>query len=199
MKRFFIFMFVLLFILLIPPTFSKVTVSKSDEHSAMWTANISREEFISRVENLIPPNKPGEVTNTKDGYERFFRPYAKDFFDIARMHGLNPMYVFALGIQESNWGTSDIANSKSNIFNFGMDYYDSTNDSPIYSSSIDAIEEVCTLLEEYSTPGSWEYEIISAGGYDPKTIEGQCYMYSNAAEKHVKLNKLINEIFYRSN
>ena len=196
MRRIFIFTIIFLFMLIFLVHFSKQHVSEND--SAMWTeVDVSRENFIYQVETLVPPNELGDISSISYGYDKFFRPYAEEFFEISKMHGLNPKYVFTLGIMVSNWGTSIIANSNNNIFNLG-DYYDSPNDASNYNSSIESIEEACTILEEYSTPGSWEYEIISAKGYNPKTIEGQCYMYFDAPEKHVELNNLINKIFYIS-
>ena len=145
---------------------------------ALWNNQISREEFISIVENYNPPSGSGEVTSYQNGYDTWFRPYAAAFFDISVEYGFNPMYIFANGIQESGYGSSSITQQKGNTFGIGA-YNDSPGASAhSYGSQEAGIEACVKLLKSYMTPGTDHYNAITSAGFDPTTMEGQMYRYT---------------------
>ena len=164
--------------------------------NASWdSASISHSDFISCVECFTPQNSMGESLTTVDGYEKFFRPFAEEFYCIAKKHGLNPMYIFALGLQESYYGSSDIASFKNNLFGLGASDNAPGLNASSFLNNVEAIEDVCTLLEEYATPGTWQYRMIKEAGYDPSTIEGQSYLYSSSPGKATELKSIMETVF----
>lgn len=170
--------------------------SETHASPAIWAEDsISRQEFCSCVWNCLPPDEMGESLPTREGYIEFFRPYAKEFWEISLQHGLDPRYIFALGIQETYWGSSDNCYFFNNLFGLGA----YAQEGAIYYDSItSSIEDVCSLLQAYATPGTWYYNTILQYGGDPLTIEGQSLLYSSVPEKAKELEALMWEIFPKS-
>lgn len=61
--------------------------------------------------------------NSKDK-NKIFKENYKVFSEIETKYNINGVFVAAIGIHESNWGTSNIAKDKKNLFGFGA--YDVT-------------------------------------------------------------------------
>ena len=139
-------------------------------NDAMWDHSISRKEYIRKVKNF----KPNDNLEISKGYKKFFKSYAKAFFDISVKHNLNPKYIFALGIQESNWGTTAIGTN--NLFGLGS--YTSNPLGCKFKTPTAAIEYVCYILQEYTLPETAHYRYICSMGFNPETIEGQMALYS---------------------
>ncbi len=47
---------------------------------------------------------------------RFFEQNADYFYYVEKQYNINGVFVAAIGIHESNWGTSKIAKDKKNLF-----------------------------------------------------------------------------------
>lgn len=162
--------------------------------NAMWVeGDISCDEFVAKVEAFCPQNESGEVLSTQAGYNCFFRQNAKDFYYISVQHGLNPMYVFALGLVESYYGSSQLAVENRNLFGIGA--YDEAPEPETYPCVASGIREVCNTLEAYASPGTWEYAKIVERGGCPTSIGGQSLLYSSNPQKGEQLLELMEEIF----
>lgn len=168
----------------------------STEFDALWLQNISRSEFVRDVRQFVPKNKMGEELESSVGYDKFFRNYGKQFYDIAVQHGLNPMYIFALGIEESYYGTTIMANRNNNLFNYGaFTWAPNAEFGFVYGSILESIEDVCSLLQEYATPGTWHNQTIIKYGYSPTSIEGQMSIYSLDSSKAKSVKNIIRKVF----
>ena len=148
--------------------------------SAIWDDSVTREEFVELVEAFTPPNGTGNSGRSyRECYNKYFVANAENFYDICTKNGIDPRFVFSIGVHESAYGTSDIANSKGNFF--GWAAYDSSpgeSASTFYDMS-DGIETVSSGLRNYTTPGTWQYQAIQANGYDPTTIDGIGSLYAS--------------------
>ena len=151
----------------------------STVHSALWSeGSISHDQFIDCVESFSPPVSMGEWCLCQEGYEKFFRTYSSEFYYISLSMCLDPRYVVCLGIVESYFGTTNIANFKNNLFGVGATDFneDFAYD---YTSVPYSIFDLCSLLHGFSIEGSWQYQTAIRSGYNPKTIEGQLSIYSS--------------------
>lgn len=161
--------------------------------SALWQNNYTKQQFEMMVIAYASKLSGKQL----DGYNKFFVPYAAQFFDIATSYGIDPMYIFCKGINESGWGTSAIANAKGNVFGYGA--YD---DSPMssaweFDSMQGALNQVCGALKKYYIEnGGWQHDKIIANGYDPTTIDGIETVYASAGLNSSKaIKSLMKQIF----
>ena len=174
----------------------------------------SSEKSKSQLLNSLSPNmqlnKPSGLTleqfkkiltDSKDK-NKIFENNAEYFYYIEKQYNINGIFVAAIGIHESAWGTSSLATQKNNLFGYGA--YDSnpyngaytfTN----YSESIDLLARV--LVKYYLNPaGTSIYGGEKAVGsyYNGATLSGVNKKYAtdnnwaNAVYSYMKI--LYNKI-----
>lgn len=135
------------------------------------------------IEFDIPLNKPSgfsleqfekALTDSKDK-NKVFKNNAKYFYYIEKEYNINGLFVAAVGIHESAWGTSKIALTKYNLFGYGAydsNPYNGAYNFENYSESIDLIARVFTKY--YINPsGTKIYDNSFANGkyYKGKNLE----------------------------
>lgn len=170
----------------------------------------SKAELISTLSFDMALNKPSGFTleqfkkvlsDSKDT-NKIFQNNAEYFYYIEQQYNINGVFVAAVGIHESAWGTSQIAKNKRNLFGYGA--YDSNpyNDAyhfSGYSESIDLIARV--FVKYYINPkGTSIYGGEKAAGtyYNGSTLSGINTRYAtdknwaNGVYQHIKYlyNKL---------
>jgi len=166
--------------------------------SALWQNNYTKEEFIEMVKAYIPPNGTGNKGRLyREYYEKHFIANAENYFDIATSYGLDPMFIFCIGIHESAYGTSNISYDKGNFWGWGA--YDSSPYQSALSFVGDAskgIESVCKgIANNYVSPnGNW-YSWIQSRGYNPATIEGVGARYASDSSWASIVKRHITTIF----
>lgn len=139
--------------------------------SIVWNNGCTREEFINAVNSYNPPNVTAFGRSVVDCYNRFFKDNAENYYDICTSVGIDPRIVFCIGIHESYYGTSNIANSKGNCWGWGAfdsSPYDSAWD---FSDLSDGIRQVSSGLRSWTQPGSWQYEKMVSQGLDPTSLD----------------------------
>lgn len=152
----------------------------------------------------IPLNKPSgftleqfkkALTDNKDK-NKVFENNAQYFYYIEEQYNINGIFVAAVGIHESAWGTSKIASKKYNLFGYGAydsNPYNGAYNFESYSESIDLIARVFTKY--YINPaGTKIYDNQLANGkyYNGNTLEavGKRYAtdkkWANGVYKHMQ-------------
>ena len=95
------------------------------------TSEKTKQQLLSTVGFGMQLNKPSGLTleqfkkilsDDKD-INKVFRNNAEYFYYIEKQYNINGVFVAAVGIHESEWGTSKIALQKNNLFGYGA--YDS--------------------------------------------------------------------------
>ncbi len=141
------------------------------------------------------------LTDSKDT-NKVFENNAEYFYYIEKQYNINGVFVAAVGIHESAWGTSKIANQKHNLFGYGAydsNPYNGAYQFSDYSESIDLIARV--FVKYYINPkGTSIYggEKAVATYYNGPTLTGINKKYAtdknwaNAVYTHIKYlyNKL---------
>ena len=113
------------------------------------------------------------LTDSKDK-NKTFQNNAKYFYYIEEQYKINGMFVAAIGIHESAWGTSKIAVNKKNLFGYGAydsNPYNGAYKFDDYEESIDLIARV--LVKYYINPkGTKIYDNTEANGkyYNGNTL-----------------------------
>ena len=164
--------------------------------SAIWNSAITRDEFIQLVEGYTPPNATGNGGRSfRECYNKYFVANAENFYDICTRNGIDPRFVFSIGIHESAYGTSNIANEKGNFFGWGA-YDSSPGESALtFYDMSEGIDAVSSGLKQYVTPGTWQYQAIEAKGNNPTTIDGIGSLYASDPNWANAVKSYMTEIF----
>ena len=132
------------------------------------------------------------LTDSKDK-NKIFEKNAKYFYYIEKQYNINGMFVAAVGIHESAWGTSKIAINKNNLFGYGA--YDSNPYNGAYSfddyaEAIDLVSRV--FVKYYLNPKN-------AVIYDGQVANGRYYSgntLSAVNKKYATDKKWANGVYY---
>lgn len=80
------------------------------------------------------------------------------FKDAETKHGVNAVFLCALAIHESDWGKSQIARDKKNLFGWGANDSDPYNLAKTFDSYADSVDRVASKIKDwYLTPGGQFY------------------------------------------
>ena len=105
------------------------------------------------------------LTDEKDK-NKIFENNAKYFYYIEKQYNINGMFVAAVGIHESAWGTSKIALNKNNLFGYGAydsNPYNGAYTFDDYAEAIDLVSRV--FVKFYLNPkGTTIYDGQAASG-----------------------------------
>ena len=108
------------------------------------------------------------LTDSKDK-NKIFEKNAKYFYYAERQYNINGLFVAAVGIHESAWGTSRIALNKNNLFGYGAydsNPYNGAYTFDDYAEAIDLVSRV--FVKFYLNPKG-------AKIYDNQTANGRYY------------------------
>ena len=147
-----------------------VTIEKCDFNMALnKPSGLSLEQF----KKVLSDSK--DVNN-------IFSQNAEYFYYIEQQYNINGIFVAAIGIHESAWGTSRISQNKKNLFGYGAydsSPYSSSYSFSTYSEGIDLIARV--LVKHYLNPkGTAIYGGESATGkyYNGNTVSAVNQKYA---------------------
>ena len=145
-----------------------------DGMSVLWHGQYTLEEFIAWVKAFKPP------AYALEGYTKFFLNHAADFYNIATSYGLDPLFIFSIGLHESAYGTSSIANKKGNVFGWGAYDWDPSGNAWAWDTMEQALHDVCSGLKNgYVSEGRTTIEAIGKKyATDPN--------WANAVTRHMK-------------
>lgn len=113
----------------------------------------TKQQLLSNVNFNMSLNKPSGLTleqfkkvltDNKD-INRIFANNAEYFYYIEKQYNINGIFVAAVGIHESAWGTSKIALQKNNLFGYGAydsNPYNGAYEFKDYAESIDLVARV---------------------------------------------------------
>ena len=148
------------------------------------TSQKSKSELLSTVSFGMALNKPSGLTleqfktilsDSKDK-NKIFEQNAEYFYYIEKEYNINGVFVAAVGIHESNWGTSKIAQEKYNLFGYGA--YDSNpyNGAYTFSDYSECIDLLARVFVKYylNPAGTSIYGGETASGkyYNGPTLSG---------------------------
>ena len=148
------------------------------------TSQKSKAELLSTLSFGMALNKPSGLTleqfktilsDSKDK-NNIFEQNAEYFYYIEKEYNINGIFVAAVGIHESAWGTSKIAQEKYNLFGYGA--YDSNpyNGAYTFSDYSECIDLLARVFVKYylNPAGTSIYGGETASGkyYNGPTLSG---------------------------
>ena len=181
-----------------------------EEEITNTTQEKSKSDLISKLSFDMSLNKPSELSleqfkkvlsDSKDK-NKIFENNAQYFYYIEKQYNINGIFVAAVGIHESAWGTSNISKQKNNLFGYGA--YDSNpyNGAYSFSSYSECIDLIARVFVKYyiNPKGTKIYDGETATGsyYNGPTLSGVNTKYAtdknwaNSVYNHMKYlyNKL---------
>lgn len=121
------------------------------------TTGQTKAQLTSKLSFDMPLNQPSGLTleqfkkiltDSKDT-NKIFSNNAQYFYYIEKQYNINGVFVAAVGIHESAWGTSQIARNKNNLFGYGA--YDSNpyNGAYTFSDYSECIDLIARVFVKY--------------------------------------------------
>lgn len=185
--------------------------SKTNENQGSGRSSAkTKQQLLSELNFDMKLNKPSGLTleqfkkvlSDEKDVNKIFINNAEYFYYIEKQYNINGLFVAAVGIHESDWGTSQIALQKNNLFGYGAydsNPYNAAYEFSNYSQSIDLIARV--FVKYYlNSSGTSIYSGEKASGiyYNGETLTGINKNYAtdknwaNAVYSHIKYlyNKL---------
>ena len=129
---------------------------------------ISKDIELNKPSGFSAEQFKKALTDDKDK-NKIFENNSEYFYYIEEEYNINGMFVAAIGIHESAWGTSRLAKNKYNLFGYGAydsNPYNGAYSFSSYSESIDLIARV--LVKYYINPNGTKI-------YDGQTASGKYY------------------------
>ena len=170
---------------------AECTIYKNQNISESQNETKTKEQLSSALNINMQLNKPSGLTleqfkkvltDNKDT-NKIFENNAEYFYYIEKQYNINGIFVAAVGIHESAWGTSKIALQKNNLFGYGAydsNPYNGAYNFTDYSESIDLLARV--FVKYYLNPaGTNIYGGEKAVGtyYNGATLKGVNTKYAS--------------------
>lgn len=149
------------------------------------------QKIITKLDFNMELNKPSGFT--EDDFKKMLTGNAQDknlvftnnatfFYQMEQKYNLNGVFLAAMGIHESQWGTSRIAMDKNNLFGYGAydsDAYTYSFEFEDYTEGIELVAKV--LVKHYlNTTGTPVYdgELATGKYYNGPTVSGVNIRYA---------------------
>lgn len=135
---------------------------------------------LSDYKTILGYNSSDKNSIFADNYEAFY--------NAEQTYGINGIFIAAVGIHESAWGTSFLAKEKNNLFGYRAYDRDPINSAQDFESYVDAINVVAEALQKnYLTPtGSF---------YNGTTIESVNQKYASDKAWHEKVYSYMEYLY----
>lgn len=189
-------------------------IKTSNLTSSYTTPNIVEKNRIQRI--LIKVNIDLELNRTSgltlNDYKKIFTGLPNDknkifqdnyaaFYNAEKKYNINGIFLASIAIHESNWGTSQIAEEKKNLFGYGS--YDATpyESSFEFADYAEGIETVAkSLVKYYLNPSGtkiYDGETAAAWYYNGPTLKGVNTRYASDSEWNEKVFKYMETLYNR--
>lgn len=175
-----------------------IGTKKREEKSTTKQSAITNLDFnmaLNKPSGLTLEQFKKVLTDSKDK-NKIFQENAEYFYYIEEQYNINGIFVAAVGIHESAWGTSKIARNKHNLFGYGA--YDSNpyNGAYIFENYSECIDLIARVFVKYyiNPKGTSIYDGQKANGkyYNGNTLVAVNKKYAtdknwaNAVYKYMK-------------
>ena len=154
---------------------SKISNSTSEKTKSQLLSTLSFNMSLNKPSGLTLEQFKKVLSDDKDKND-IFEQNAEYFYYIEKEYNINGIFVAAVGIHESAWGTSKIAQEKYNLFGYGA--YDSNpyNGAYTFSDYSECIDLLARVFVKYylNPAGTSIYGGETASGkyYNGPTLSG---------------------------
>ena len=139
------------------------------------------------------------LSNNSSDVNHIFDTNAGVFYNCEEKYNINGMFLAAIGIHESGWGTSTISKNKKNLFGYGAYDSDPYNMSYSFDSYEEGIELVARMLVKYyiNPPGTpiYDGQTAKASYYSGLTIRAVNTKYASDPNWNVKVYNIMRNLY----
>lgn len=174
-------------------------VDRNRVQRILLKVNIDME--LNKVSGLTLNDYKKIFTGLSNDTNKIFENNYQVFYNMEKKYNINGIFLASIAIHESNWGKSQIAQDKNNLFGYGS--YDSTP----YESSFEfenfeeGIETVAkSLVKYYLNPAGtkiYDGEKAEATYFNGPTLAGVNTRYASDKEWHKKVYKYMEMLYNR--
>lgn len=159
-----------------------VTTKNPNQEKMQENVQYTKQQILANLNFNMDLRKPSGLSleqfkkvlsSDSNDKKKVFEENAEYFYYIEKQYKINGIFVASVGIHESGWGTSTIANSKKNLFGYGAvdsNPYGGSYSFGTYAEGIDLISRV--FVKYYLNPPGTTI-------YDGSQTVGKFYMGSN--------------------
>ena len=139
------------------------------------------------------------LSNNSSDVNHIFDTNAGVFYNCEEKYNINGVFLAAIGIHESGWGTSTISRNKKNLFGYGAYDSDPYNMSYTFESYEEGIELVARMLVKYyinpaGTP-IFDNQIAKASYYSGSTIRAVNTKYASDPNWNIKVYNIMRNLY----
>ena len=149
-------------------------------------ANAGETMSVNKASGLTLEDFKKALSNNPKDTNKIFENNAEAFFNAEQKYNVNGLFIAAIGINESAWGTSNIAQTKKNLFGYGAFDRDPYNSSYTFESYEDGIDLVTKVMAKYylNPAGTKIFgdEMASGKYYNGPTIAAVNMRYASDTE-----------------
>lgn len=178
------------------------------------TPGIVEANRIQRIKMTLEENMPlNQSTDlTLEDYKKILSGNSADknhiieenaevFYQMDKAYQINGVFLAAIAIHESGWGTSTIAKDKKNLFGYGAydsSPYESSYSFETYAEGIELLAKVLVkyYINEAGTP-IYEEELAKGSYYNEPTVAGVNVRYASDTNWHNKVYKYMEYLYGR--
>lgn len=141
---------------------------------------------VNKASGLTVEDFKKALSNNPKDVNKIFENNAVAFYNAEQKYNVNGLFIAAIGINESGWGTSNIALTKKNLFGYGAYDRDPYNSSYTFENYEDGIDLVTKVMAKYylNPAGTKIYgdEMASGKYYNGPTVSAVNIRYATDTE-----------------
>lgn len=165
----------------------RIAVSVNPEMKLNTPSGLTKEDFKKVLSG-----------NSSDR-NKIFEDNAEIFYEIEQEYNVNGLFIAALGIHESNWGTSTIALEKKNLFGYGAYDASAYDSSYTFENYEDGIITVAKVMAKYylNEAGTEIYDEEVAVGtyYNGPTLSGINTRYASDTNWATRIYEIMVSLY----
>ena len=141
---------------------------------------------VNKASGLTIEDFTKALSNNSRDTNKIFEQNAQAFYNVEQKYNVNGLFIAAIGINESGWGTSNIALTKKNLFGYGAydnDPYNSSYTFETYEDGIDLVAKV--MAKHYLNPAGTKIfgdEMATGKYYNGPTVSAVNIKYATDTE-----------------
>ena len=145
--------------------------------------NVNPDMKLNVASGLTKEDFKKVLSGNSNDTNKIFEQYAEYFYEMEQEYNVNGLFIAAIGIHESNWGKSNIAVEKKNLFGYGSydsSAYESSYIFERYEDGIDMVSKV--MVKHYLNPEGIEIyddELSTGMYYNGPTVAGVNTRYAS--------------------
>ena len=141
---------------------------KEKNRVAALKNNLNIDMDLSVLSGLTLSDFKTVLSNNLSDKNKIFEQNAENFYKAEQKYKVNGIFLASIGIHESAWGTSKIANDKNNLFGFtayDSDPYNSATSFDNYESAINKVAETLSTKYLRTSGTKISEDLVAIGTY----------------------------------